>query len=110
MEIYTLHEVLAQINIMRNSKLGIYFLLQDTPVRFINNVINDFESKGHESITPSYLLKDFESKPIVLIDVPHCTENEKLCQQILKKLNVFTTEKRDFTIAWKRRMSESFSF
>ena len=31
-------------------------------MRFVNNVINDFESKGHDPMVPSYLFNDFESK------------------------------------------------
>ena len=47
-------------------------------MRFVNNVINNFETKEHDPMIPNYLLNDFESKPIVLTDVPFCNENEKV--------------------------------
>ena len=45
---------------------------------------------------PSYLFKDSESKPIVLIDVPLCNKNEKVSKKLLRKLNSLTKEKYDF--------------
>ena len=38
-------------------------------MRFVNSVINDFESKEHDPMILNYLFNDFESKPIVLIDI-----------------------------------------
>ena len=35
-------------------------------MRFVNSVVNGFESKDHDPMIPSYLFNDFESKPIVL--------------------------------------------
>ena len=52
---------------------------------------------------PTYLFNDFESKPIVLIDVPFCYENEKVSKQLLKKLKVLTKDKYDFRIVWKAK-------
>ena len=52
---------------------------------------------------PNFLLNDFEWKPIVLIDIPFCNENEKVSKQLLKKLKVFTKEKYDFRIIWKTK-------
>ena len=63
------------------------------PMRFVNSVINDFESKEHDQMIPSYLFNDFESKPIVSIDVLFCNENEKVYKQLLKKLKALTKEK-----------------
>ena len=60
------------------------------PMRFVNSVIKDFESKEHDPMIPNYLFNDFESKPIVLVDIPFCKENEKVSKQLLKKLKVFT--------------------
>ena len=76
-------------------------------MRLANSVINDFESEEHDPmiipndpmIVPSCLFNDFESKPIVFIDVPFCNENEKVSKQLLKKLNVFAKEKYGFRIA-----------
>ena len=62
-------------------------------MRFVNSVINDFESKEHDQMIPSYLFNDFESKPIVSIDVLFCNENEKVYKQLLKKLKALTKEK-----------------
>ena len=47
-------------------------------MRFVNSVINDFESKEHE-----------------------CNENERVSKQLLKKLKAFTKEKHDLRIVWK---------
>ena len=52
-------------------------------MRFVNIVINDFESKEHDPMKPNYLFNDFEPKPIVLIDVSFCNENEKISKQLL---------------------------
>ena len=46
---------------------------------------------------------DFESNPIVLIDTPFCNKKERVSQQLLKKLKVFTKEKYDFRIVWKTK-------
>ena len=34
------------------------------PLRFVNSVINDFESKEHNPMILNYLFNNFESKPI----------------------------------------------
>ena len=77
-------------------------------MRFLNSVINDFESKEYDPTIPNYLFNDFESKPIVLIDIPFCNENERVSKQLLKKLKVFTKEKYDFRIAWKTKKVRQF--
>ena len=69
------------------------FSSPEYPMRYVNSVIHDFESKEHDLTIPSYLFDDFESKPIILISVSSCNENEKLSKQLLKKLKVFTKEK-----------------
>ena len=78
-------------------------------MRFVYGVINDFESKEHDPMKPNYLFNEFESKPIVLIDVPFRNKNEKISKQLLKKLKVFTKEKYDFRIAWRtKKVKELF--
>ena len=72
-------------------------------MRFVNSVVNDSESKEYDPTIPTYLFNDFESKPIVLIDIPFCNENERVFKQLLKKLKVFTKEKYDFRIVWKTK-------
>ena len=72
-------------------------------MRFLNSVITDFESKEHNPMIPNYSFNGFESKPIVLMDIPFCNENEKVSKQLLKKLKVFTKEKYDFRIVWKTK-------
>ena len=72
-------------------------------MRFVNSVINDFESKEHDPMILNYLFNDFESKPIVLIDIWFCNENKIVSKQLLKKLKVFTKEKYDFRIVWKTK-------
>ena len=52
---------------------------------------------------PNYLFNDFESKLIILIDIPFCNENKKVSKQLLKKLKVFTKKKYDFRIVWKTK-------
>ena len=59
-------------------------------MRFVNSVINDFESREYHPMIPNYLFNHLESKPIVLIDIPFCNENERVSKQLLKKLKVFT--------------------
>ena len=53
------------------NEIGKKFSTAGYPLRFVNSVINDFESKDHDPMIPRYLFKDFKSKPIVLIDVPN---------------------------------------
>ena len=78
-------------------------------MRFVNSVINDFESKEYDPMIPSYLFNDFESKPIVLIDIQFCKENERASKQLLKKLKVFTKESMILGLFGKQRKSDSFS-
>ena len=73
------------------------------PMRFVNSVINDFESKEHDPMMPNYLFNNFESKPIVLIHIPFCNKNERISKQLLKKLKVFTKQKYDFRNVWKTK-------
>ena len=54
------------------------------PMRFINSVINDFERKEHVPMIPNYLFNNFESKPIALIDIPFCSQNERVSKQLVK--------------------------
>ena len=42
------------------------------PMKFVNSVTNDFESKEHDPMITNYLFNNFESKLIVLIDIPFC--------------------------------------
>ena len=42
---------------------------------------------------PSYSFKYFESKPIVLIEIPLCNENEKSIQTSLKEIECFHQRK-----------------
>ena len=70
-------------------------------MRFVNSAINDFENEEHDPMIPIYLFNDFESKPIVLIDISF--ENERASKQLLKKLRVFFKEKYDFRIVWKTK-------
>ena len=72
-------------------------------MRFVNSVINDFESKEHDPMMPNYLFNNFESKPIVLIHIRFCNKNERVSKQLLKKLKVFTKQKYDFRNVWKTK-------
>ena len=51
----------------------------------------------------NYFFNDFESKTIVLIVVPFCSENEKVSKQLLKKLKVYSKAKYDFRILTKTK-------
>ena len=67
------------------------------------SIINDFESKEHDPMISSFLFDNFESKPIVLIDVPFCNKNEKVSKQLFEKLKTSTKVKYDFTAVWKTK-------
>ena len=58
---------------------------------------------------PNYLFNDFESKLIILIDIPFCNENKKVSKQLLKKLKVFTKKNVILELFGKQRESDSFS-
>ena len=51
-------------------------------MRFANSVINDFESKEHEPMIREFLFNHFESKSIVLIEVPFYKKNTKVSKQL----------------------------
>ena len=72
-------------------------------MKFINSVINDFESNEHDPMIHNYLFNNFESNLIVLIDIPFCNKNERVSKQLLKTLKIFTKAKYDFRIVWKQR-------
>ena len=72
-------------------------------MKFVNSVINNFESKEHDPMIPSYLFNDFESKPVVLSDVPFWNEIKKGSKQLLKKLKAFTKGKCNFRIVWRTK-------
>ena len=78
------------------------------PIRFVDSVMNDFESKEYDPLILSYLFNDVELKPTVLIEVPFCNENEKVTKQLLKKLNAFNKEKHDFRNVWKVKEVRQF--
>ena len=80
-------------------------------MRFVNSVINDFESKEDDPIISSYLFDYFESKPFVLIGVPFCNENEKVSKQLLKILKAFFHQRKNMILELfgKQRKSDSFS-
>ena len=75
----------------------------------MNKVINDFKSTEHNPVTLIYLFRDFESKSIVLIDVPLWNEKGNVSKQLSNKLKVFIKEEFDCIILWKQKMSDSFS-
>ena len=58
---------------------------------------------------PNCLFNDFESKLIILIDIPFCNENKKVSKQLLKKLKVFTKKRMILELFGKQRESDSFS-
>lgn len=76
------------------------------PVKFVNNVLNDFENEEHDPMLLSYLLKDCISKPIIWIDFLFCNENNKKSKQLLKKLNAFTKEKMILEVFGKQKKSD----
>ena len=59
------------------NKIRNKFFISGYTMRFVNGVINNFERKEHDPMIPYYLFNGFESKSIVLIDIPFCNENEK---------------------------------
>ena len=67
-------------------------------------MINDFGSKEHDQMIPSYLFDDSESKHIALIDVPLSIENEKVSKRLLKILKAFTKENCDFRIVREKKI------
>lgn len=95
------HGELVQVCIMNKTKFKNKFSIAADPMRTVNSAINDFESKEHEPMIARYLLKNFECKPTVLIDVLFYNKSEKVSKELLKKLNAFTEEKFDFRIVWK---------
>ena len=65
--------------------------------------------KSPDLIISSYLFNDFESKPIVLIDISFCNENQKVSNQLFKKLKTSTKEKYDFVNALKAKKVRQLS-
>ena len=71
---------------------------------FVNSMINDFESKEHDPMIPSFSFKDFEWKSVV----PFCNKDVKASQQALKQLKVFTKKTINLELFLKQRNSGSF--
>ena len=66
-------------------------------MRFVNSVIDVFQSEEHDTMIPNYLFNYLESKPIVLKVVLFWNENESI-QTTVKEIEVFHQRKEIF---WK---------
>ena len=85
------------------------YLKVDYPIKFINNVINEFcnetESIEDSYIIPSNLFK--EEKRVVMVEIPCCEKNEKKSKDFLKKLYNFTGDNFRLVITWKARKRQT---
>ena len=81
----------------------------DSPLRFINSVINEFQKckvSGDESfIIPTSLLEI--AKPFIFIEIPYCELNEIKSEHFFKKFHKFTNNSFRMLIMWKSRNIQS---
>jgi hypothetical protein len=73
------------------------------PSRFVDSVIRDFNSVPNveeENIIPEWL---FDDRQVLTVNLPFCSENEKISKTFIKKLEQYTCEKFTFKIIWNTR-------
>ena len=76
------------------------------PIRFVNSVINDFNSipVPDDVIIPTWL---FEERRTMVIYLPYSPENEEYSKRLLEKLNSFSQQKCIIKISWKTKTIRS---
>ena len=88
------------------------FSKADYPIRFVDSVIKQFQQKCLENdieddmIIPKNLFE--EEKPLLLLEVPFCPENENKSKHFIKKFHHFTKESYKLNISWKTKKVRSF--
>ena len=79
----------------------------DYPLKFINNVINEFRNdNNNQDKEDSFLIPpNFfdEEKGIIMVEIPYCEENEKKSKDFIKKFHSFTGDTFKLLITWKTR-------
>ena len=79
------------------------FMKADYPLRFINNVVNEFQ-KGKECADESFIIPPtvFEiTKPFIFVEIPYCELTEIKSKRFLKKFHNFTNNSFRMVITWK---------
>ena len=89
------------------------FLKANYPIRFINSVINQFNTRRTNTEPDEYIIPPgfFEvPKPTVWVELPFCVTNETSVKRFISKFNTFTKEKFDIRIIWKtKKVRQLFS-
>ena len=86
------------------------FIKADYPLMFLNSVINQFKNPKKDEMDESYIIPPElfqEEKPIVMIEIPFCEENEKKSKDFIKKFHKFTNDSFRLIISWKTRKIRS---
>lgn len=86
-----------------NEIIGNTFLTLGYPIRFLDNVIINFESKTHD-----LMIVILNQNLFVLVNLSFCIEKEKVSKQLLQILKDFIKEKHVLELSGKQKKSESF--
>ena len=85
------------------------FIKDDYPRPFFNSVINQYNNKTKEQqidneddyFIPPYLFE--EEKPLILLKLPFCEQNEAKSKDFIKKFHKFANNNLRVAISWKTR-------
>ena len=77
--------------------------------KFLNSVIHQFFTPKNKGlfITPADLFE--ESKPVILVEIPYCEENENAFKHFIEKFKAFTNQRYRIVIKWTTRKVKSLS-
>ena len=82
------------------------FLNGDSPYRFINSVIKNFQEKSDGA--DAYVITLFVvPKKVVLVVIPYCPKTEEFSKRFMKKYDVFTDNEYDLRIKWMNKKLSS---
>ena len=79
----------------------------DYPPKILNSVIHQFFTprSNYSFIIPADLFE--ESKPLILVEMPYCEENENASKHFIKKFQAFTNQRYRIAIKWITRKVKS---
>ena len=88
------------------------FVTAGFPKRFVDSVIRNYLNPKQDEdddlpLIPSFF---FEKPPFILIELPYCSQNEKLSKYFIRKIKTFLEEECTIVIKWiTRKMRTLFS-
>ena len=87
------------------------YLNADYPIKFIDNVINQFQSAQEEkNNNEEYLIPPFlfeEPKETIMIEIPYCEQNEITSKRFINRFQELTQNRYKVFIIWKTKKVRS---